>query len=166
MVVKIIKRYLVLAIVLISHRVMAAPFLVTVSQLDFGQTLPIAGSCEMDYLTGAITPLSGSQMCLPTTEGTIAHYRIISAPNTDINITVYRRYSENLDGVTFIPIGKLTSDVDDFDIVTGQLFTVNSGSSGVIDIKYGGQFTLANEFTPNNQHTVLIDPGLVWEEAP
>jgi hypothetical protein len=138
---------------------------IVISELDYTDLLPITGSCEMD-IDGDITPLFGSQMCISSGDGSINHYRIVAIRNTNFNIMVNQRLPENGDGFTFTPIGKITSDINDFTIVPGQNFVASTGELGIIDIKFGGQIIISNAFSPNSPHEVVIPEMIVWQELP
>jgi hypothetical protein len=47
---------------LFSNQAIAATYVISMSELDFSDFLPITGSCEMD-LDGLVTDMPGSQMC-------------------------------------------------------------------------------------------------------
>jgi hypothetical protein len=144
----------------------AATYLIPLSELDFSDFLPITGSCTMD-LAGIVTDESGSQMCISSDNGKIAHYRIIATPSINVNIQVNTRTPQGGDGLTFTPIGKLTSDVADIDIVPGQVHIVNSGTLGVIDIRFGGQIILSNNvFGSDMMYQIEMEAGIVWEDTP
>lgn len=153
--------------VMFSNLVMAATYSINISELDFSDFLPITGSCEMD-IAGLVTDLYGSQMCIGSKTGKIAHYRIIAPKNTNISIQVNTRLPENNDGITFTPAGKITSDVDDIDIVPGQEHFANSGLVGRIDIKFGGQIILSNAFAfnPDQSHEIEMEATIIWSEVP
>jgi len=150
---------------LFSNLVNAAPYIINMSELDFSDFLPITGSCEMD-IDGIVTDLPGSQMCLSSSDGSIAHYRLIAPKNTSFNIKINIRLPENNDGVTFTPVGKLTSDVDDIVIIPGQQHIVNSGLLGKIDIKFGGQLILSNAFNPDTSHEIEMEAAIIWSQVP
>ncbi|ABG39828.1 hypothetical protein Patl_1302 [Paraglaciecola sp. T6c] len=168
---KIATRYqlfiLLLLFGLVSKQVLAAPYVITMSELDFSDFLPITGNCEMD-LTGDVTDLPGSQMCISPESGTVAHYRIIAPKNTNFNIRINSRPAENSDGLTFTPVGKITSEVDDIDIVPGQTHVANSGLLGRIDIQFGGQVILSNAFAfrADQFHEIEMEALLTWSEVP
>ena len=150
-----------------STNLMAASFSVMMSELNFAEILPITGTCVMD-LNGVVTDDLGSQMCISSKNATIAHYRIIAPANTDISIKVNTRNPENGDGLTFTPLGKITSDVDDIDIVAGQTYIVSSGLLGRIDIKFGGQIIISNPyaFAANTAFRIDMEKTIEWSEVP
>lgn len=151
---------------LFSNLALAETYVIPLSELDFSDFLPITGSCIMD-LDGNITDRLGSQMCISSDDGKIAHYRIIATPSINVNIQVNTRTPQGGDGLTFTPIGKLTSDVDDIDIVPGQVHIVNSGTLGVIDVRFGGQIILSNNFFGSDMiHQIEMEAGFVWENTP
>lgn len=151
---------------LFSKLALSATYIIPLSELDFSEFLPIPGNCVMD-LNGQVTDMPGSQMCISSENGSIAHYRIIAIPGINVNIQVNSRTPTAGDGLTFTPIGKLTSDVDDIDIVPGQVHIVNSGTLGRIDIKFGGQIILSNTFFGANlSHQIDMETGIVWEDTP
>jgi hypothetical protein len=150
-----------------SKLLIAAPHMVIMSELDFSLFLPITGSCEIDVETGIVSSLPGSQMCISSGEGSIAHYRLMAFPNTNYSIQVNTRLPEGGDGLTFTPVGKLTSDVDDIVIVPGQVHIVNSGALSRIDIKFGGQIILSNtSFSPDLTHEIEMEAAIVWSAVP
>lgn len=151
---------------LLSFPAISAPFLIELNTVDFNEILPISGSCDLDYDTGVISPVGSSQMCLPSPTGTPAHYRIVAAPNLNFNVRVNTRFNSIGDGMSFVPAGKITSDINDITISPGATHVVNSGTSGVINIKFGGRLTLNTAFAANSQFEILNDPGLVWSEVP
>lgn len=152
---------------LFSNLAMAAPYVIMMSELDFSDFLPIAGSCQMDAATALVTDQPGSQMCISSSsETSIAHYRIIAVPNTNVSIQVNTRLPEKNDGLTFTPVGKLTSDVDDIVIVPGQAHIVNSGLAGKIDIKFGGQIIISNAFYPGTIHEIKMKDIITWSAVP
>ena len=155
-----------LVLLMVAKFAISAPYVVVMEELDFGDFLPISGSCTMDYATSNVTGLLGTQMCISSINTQAAHYRMFATPGTNVQIKVARRNPQNGDGLTFIPIGQLTSDVDDITIVPDQNHTVNAGTSGVIEIKFGGTINLAVEFTPNSSYEIEIDAGLSFEEVP
>lgn len=155
-----------LLLALFSKFSVSATYVITMSELDFSEFLPISGSCVMN-LDGQVTDTPGSQMCISSDNNTIAHYRIVAIPGINVNIQVNSKTPTGGDGLTFTPIGKLTSDVDDIDIVPGQVHIVNSGTLGRIDIKFGGQIILSNSyFSPNMSHQIDMEAGIVWEDTP
>jgi hypothetical protein len=151
---------------LFSNLAIAATYVIPMSELDFSDFLPITGSCIMD-LDGNVTDMPGSQMCIGSDEGKIAQYRIIARSNINVNIQVNTRTPLGGDGLTFTPIGKLTSDADDIDIVPGQVHIVNSGTLGIIDVRFGGQIILSNNFFGSDMiHQIEMEAVLVWEDTP
>jgi len=99
-------------------------------------------------------------------EGTIAHYRLIAPRNTSFNIKVNSRPPENGDGLTFTPVGKITSDLNDITIVPGQTHVASSGELGRIDIKFGGQIIISNEFSPDMSHVIEMEGAITWSQIP
>ena len=151
---------------LFSNLAIAATYVIPMSELDFSDFLPITGSCTMD-IDGLVTDMPGSQMCISSDDGNIAHYRIIATPGINVNIQVNTRLPAGGDGLTFTPIGKLTSDVDDITIVPGQVHIVNSGTLGRIDIKFGGQIILSNTFfSADMSYHIEMETGIIWEDTP
>jgi len=165
LVMKFNKYILILILGLFSNMAFSAPYVIMMSELDFSDFLPIAGSCEMD-LTGLVTDLPSSQMCISSNDGSIAHYRLIAPKNTSFNIQVNTRLPENSDGLTFTPVGKINSDVDDIVIIPGQSHVVNSGLLGRIDIKFGGQLILSNEYSPDSSHEIEMEGAIIWSQVP
>lgn len=150
---------------LLSNLSIAASYTIKMSELDFSEVLPITGSCEMD-IVGEVTDLPGSQMCISSSSASVAQYRIIAAINTNFTVQVNSRLPQNGDGITFTPIGKITSDVDDIDIIPGQAHLVSSGLAGRVDITFGGQIIISREYTPNTFHEIDMEDLITWLEVP
>ncbi|MDU0354644.1 hypothetical protein RS130_12605 [Paraglaciecola aquimarina] len=157
-----------LLLVLYSKVTMADPYMIEISQLHFSKFLPTSGSCEMNVETALVTDLLSSQMCIISGEGEVAHYRIIAPSNTIFNIQVNSRAPENGDSLTFTPVGKITSDVDDITIIPSQNHIASSGNLGRINIKFGGQIIISNAtfFTPDMTHQIEMEAAITWSEAP
>jgi hypothetical protein len=156
---------LVLFLGLLSKIALAAPYVIEMSRLGFSEILPITGNCGMN-IEGIVTDLPGSQMCISSEDGTIAHYRIIAVPDTNFNIQVKSRTPVNSDGITFTPVGKIISDVDDIDIIPGQAHVANSGSLGRVDIKFGGQIILSRQYGPSGNYEIEMEALIIWSEQP
>ncbi|AGH45412.1 hypothetical protein [Paraglaciecola psychrophila] len=151
---------------LLLNQAIAATYIIPMSELDFSDFLPIRGNCEMD-LDGLVTDKLGSQMCISSDDGKIAHYRIIATPGKNVNIQVNSRLPAGSDGLTFTPIGKLISDVDDIDIVPGQVHIVNSGTLGRIDVMFGGEIILSSTFYGSDMsYQIEMEAGIIWEDTP
>jgi hypothetical protein len=151
---------------LFSKLALGAPYILEVSKLDFSKFLPTTGRCEMDVATAFVTDQLGSQMCISSGEGTIAHYRLIAPRNTSFNIQVNARSPINGDGLTFTPVGKITSDIDDIVIVPGQIHVASTGALGQIHIKFGGQIIISNAFSPNMSHEIDMEATITWSAVP
>lgn len=119
----------------------------------------------MDFQNGNLSPMGGSQLCIGNQVGTRAYYRLFGTPNKNYIIRVNTRTPQG-DGLTFEPIGKIESHLTDIDIVSNFSHTVPSGPSGIINIYYGGNLILAQDFTPNTQHTIELTGGISWIELP
>ncbi|NVK23972.1 MAG: hypothetical protein HWE10_03505 [Gammaproteobacteria bacterium] len=149
----------------LSFSTFAEPFIVELSTLDFKELLPISGTCQMDYETGALSPMAGSQLCIGGQTGTVAYYRLFGAKNKDYIIRVNERVPEG-DSLRFEPIGKITSDAVDIDIVPGANHTVDSGASGIINIVFGGNLILSSPFAANGVYSIDMTGGITWQEVP
>ena len=157
---------LTLLLGLFSNLVIAATYMFPLSALDFSDFLPVTGSCEMD-LTGVVTDLPGSNMCISSNNGKIANYQINAAPNINVNIQINTRQPAGGDGLTFTPIGKLISDAVNIDIIPGQVHIVNTGTLGRINIKFGGQIIISNTFfNPDMSYQIDMEALIVWEDTP
>jgi hypothetical protein len=152
---------------LFSSLAICAPYSIVMSELDFSDFLPITGSCEMD-IAGLVTDLPGSQMCISSEDGKIVHYRIIATPGINVNIQVNTRLPSGGDGLTFTPVGKITSDISNITIVPGQNHVASSGALGKIDIKFGGQIIISNAltFSPDQSHKIEMEAAITWSVAP
>jgi len=149
-----------------SATLQAAPLLIEIEQLDFSEIVPITGECNMDYTTGAITDNGGSTMCLNSPTGTPGHYRLFVTSNKDYNIMLETRVPVGSDGITFVPSGELSSDVESVAIVADSYVTVNSGTNGQINIIFGGRLTLAQPVTGGTVYEVDEGVKISYEETP
>lgn len=149
-----------------SLNINAAPLLIEIEQLDFAEIVPITGECNMDYSTGVITDNGASTMCLNTPTGTPGHYRLFVTTNTEYDVMVETRVPVGSDGITFVPSGELSSDVESVAIVADSYVTVNSGSNGQINIIFGGRLTLAQPVTGGTVYEVDEGVKISYEETP
>ena len=150
----------------VALSVHATPILVEIERLDFDHVVPLTGDCEMHYDTGVITDRVGSRMCQNDPVGTPGHYRLLVGQNQNFDIRVSTRLPENNDGITYTPVGKLTSDVEEVDIVADSFVTVNSGALGQIDIKFGGRLTVTNMLSGSLTYTLDDAVKISYEATP
>ncbi|MBU2917117.1 hypothetical protein KO505_03955 [Psychrosphaera sp. F3M07] len=130
--------------ILIISPLSYAATMVQIDEINFGQLLPVAGGCEMDWDTGNIVSIGVGSLCNSNPVGTPGHYRLTVNPNENYQIRVDRREEVANDGITYQPKGRFISDLEQVDLIYNQFVTINSGASGIIDIYLGGVLFVAD----------------------
>lgn len=141
------------------------PSIIERQKLNFGSLLHFTGSCEMDYLTTNVTDLAGSNICMFSTTGNLAKYRIFTNPNSTVNIQVNQKLNTG-DGIRFVPTGLIITTDISFQFSSNFNYVVNSGDTGVIDVEYGGRLYVESELTPNTVYQFDMMNGLDWSVVP
>lgn len=126
----------------ICKEVNASPIFLKVNDVEFGELLPTSGRCQMDATTGAISDVASSNICSHTVSGTPATYRLFGVPNTLYEFRVNQLISAGENGFSFTPQGVVVSDAESKPTVTGSYVSVDSGTTGIVDVKVGGVFSI------------------------
>jgi len=126
-----------------------APQLYTIDALDFGKLTPRLGTCEISYLTGAVSNVV-NDIC-QSTKTSRGFYRIVAPKNTNIQVTVFTHTNDG-NGIVFIPNGKIKSSELEVNITPSVMATVNSGPSGWVDILVGGRLDLLINLAPGTPY--------------
>lgn len=142
------------------------PYFVTVEELDFKTMLPIVGSCEMDDTTAVVSDLPGSKICSENKVGTRGHFRIFSDPFTEFYVRVFQKNPEGGDGLTFVPEGTISSPTQTISFSANTTYLISSGNTGIINIIFGGQLYLSNEYPAGMTHSVEVTSGIEWYLKP
>jgi hypothetical protein len=138
-------------------------------EVNFGVILFRNGNCTMDK-TGQITDANPSIMCGNANSGASGTYRageftIIANPNKQVEIKI-NQLDDQGDGIIYIPGGELISDFETVIIKPNVKQSINSGSSGTIEIKVAGQLFIANELFTSTEYELTIEEGIEWNELP
>jgi len=129
----------------------------TIQALRFGTVIPITGTCIMDYNTGIFT--SDFNNTCPTIIGSTGQYKISADANTLVRITPYTfTYAGNL--FTFTPSGEVTNGVDTKVLTPNNATVIDSGSTGLIDMKIGGTLKVTAPLTTSNSYIVDLEVAI------
>lgn len=129
-----------------------------IQPLRFGEVVPIIGSCEMDFNNGSFTP-DFNNTC-PAKLGSPGQYKIIVEKNTLVRITPFTfTYAGNL--FTFTPSGEVTNGVETKALVPNNATIIDSGSTGIIDMKVGGLLNVTVPLTTSNSYIVDLEVDIV-----
>ena len=129
----------------------ADAYIIERSRIDFGSLIYISGGCVMAYDTKLITNVIGSNICI-SEEGQLGKYRIYADPHTDITITV-KSHNDNGNGIIYVPDGEVTNDIESKLIIADIGITINSETSGIIDINLGGRIRINGILSSNNNYS-------------
>jgi len=129
-----------------------------VQSLRFGTVTPITGTCIMNYNTGMFT--SDFNNTCPTIIGSTGQYKISADANTLVRITPYTfTYASNL--FTFTPSGEVTNGIDTKILTPNNATVIDSGSTGIIDMKVGGTLKVMSPLTTSNSYIVDLEIAIV-----
>lgn len=131
----------------------AEPPLITMKQLDFVKFMPVSGRCDMPHDTGIFVN-DAANICT-STAGYPGHYRIMATPNTVVDVTVYT-YVDPDNPLTFKPAGIVRSSVETKALLNDLTSSLNSGSSGRIDVYIGGVVTLTDSVPSSTSFDTLL----------
>lgn len=143
----------------LNNEVLAATHGTAILQaLRFGEVVPITGRCEMNYNTGGFT--SDFNNTCPAKIGSPGQYKIITEKNTLVRITPFTfTYSGNL--FTFTPSGEVTNGVDTKVLTPNNVTIIDSGTTGVVDMKVGGILNVTVPLTTSNSYLVDLEVEIV-----
>jgi len=131
------------------------PYIVETQTLYFGNIIFIPGSCLMAYDTQVVTNLTPQNICV-SNSGTTGGYRVFANPNKQVQITV-KSHGDSGNGIIYVPDGQIVSDFESALIIADTTKTINSGTSGIIDITIGGRLTINSTLSASNSYTELFD---------
>lgn len=158
---------LIIIVVLLFSPIVAfsAPYLSALDDISFGELLGKNGSCELDATTNIIGNHTGS-LCLYNKTGTPGRYLIVSSPDKIIRIRINTKTNSG-DGITFIPSGvyRVTGEVD-VAIVANQYQNIDTGTTGILEIKLGGVLAAQIELSLASTFTFTNMTGIDWNELP
>ncbi|MDO6486608.1 hypothetical protein Q4503_02780 [Colwellia sp. 6_MG-2023] len=129
----------------------ADAYIIERSRINFGSLIYISGGCVMAYDTKLITNVIGSNICI-SEEGQLGKYRIYADPHTEIAITV-KSHNDNGSGIIYVPDGEVTNDIESKLIIADTGITINSETSGIIDINLGGRIRINGILNSNNTYS-------------
>lgn len=145
----------------------AVAYITEVNKVDFGELLGLAGSCHLDHSTKVVTDVGGS-LCPFTTPplGEPGKYFIVADPFKQISIRIKNRPNTG-DGLTYVPDGVYeVFGLADTAIISNQFQVIDSGATGVINIKLGGTLTSATSQSFNSVFSVVVTEGITFNELP
>jgi hypothetical protein len=141
------------------------PVLNNIREPNFGDIVFIPGSCRLNYATGEVTDLGGSNTCVDGTKGVVGKYNIIANAERQVSIKILQRDNEG-DNLLFIPEGELVSSFETIVITPNVAQQINSGATGVITINLGGRLYVNQFLTPSTNYTLTKIDGIEWSELP
>jgi hypothetical protein len=161
---------LVLGFLHLSSYAAITPTFFINQDVNFGVILFRDGNCTMDHVTGQITDANPSIMCGDVNSGAsgtsvAGEFIIVANPNKQVEIKINQLDNQG-DGIIYIPRGELISDFETITITPNVKQSINSGSSGTIEIKVAGQLFITNEISPSKQFELTIEEGIEWNELP
>ncbi len=133
-----IKRTLLISLLLFHKFSFAAGEVLTVVQdMNFGETVPRAGSCVMDVITSNITPAS---LCV--SNGILGIYTITATANTNIEIKAISTVGD-VNGFILEPTIRLTNNLGDeaTNLNPDTYIDFSTGSDGLITVYMAGTLT-------------------------
>lgn len=144
---------LLLCMSLPSHAI--EPYITETNRLHFGELIYIPGGCVMDYDTRLLTNNTPANICI-TSHGQLGKYRIFSNPNTTVSINV-KAHNDDGSGIIFVPEGRAISDAENKTFLANTGFTIDSGTSGIIDIHVGGRIQINAILSSNTNYLEDFD---------
>lgn len=149
-----IKRSLLVSLLLLPKFSFAAGEVLTVVQnINFGEIVPKSGSCEMDVITGDITPAS---LCV--SDGVLGIYTITATANTNVKIKGISTVG-NPDGFTLEPTLRLTNNLSDeaTNLTPDTYITFSTGSDGIITVYMAGTLTFPAGLAHGTTQSLIND---------
>ena len=134
-------------------------------EIYFGAMLFIQGNCTMSHVDGSFSNINPAMMCGASGKGTPGHYSIVAEPNRMVSIKIIQRDNQG-DGLLFVPTGELISDVETLAITPGTDQEINSGVSGVVDIRVGGSLYVLSPLSPGVDYQLEVSKGIEWSVLP
>ena len=131
------------------------PYIIETKTLHFGDIIFIAGSCQMAYDTQVITNLTPQKICSNST-GTVGKYQVFANPNKLVQIKI-KSHHDTGNGIVYVPSGELDSDFQTTLFIADINHTINSGTSGIIDITIGGRLTINNMLSSSSVYSELFE---------
>lgn len=143
----------------------AADVMHRIRDIDFNNILFVAGTCDLDPNTMALTDMPGSQLCINSTSGTTGKYTLVTEPNKIVNIKVIQTTPAN--GVNFLPRGVINSSVASVNFDAGIRYQINSGI-GAVDIIIGGRLFISasNNLVPGTDYEIELTDNIEWSVEP
>ena len=144
---------LLLTVSLVISSQLNAATISEITQVNFGDVVPKAGSCVMNPTTAGITP---STLC--TTTGTLGVITISSTANTTIRVraisTLVAPYN-----LTFEPTIRLTNDQGDSAIhsIPGTYINFDTGNDGLITVYASGTLGFPGNLNFGTSYSVTFD---------
>jgi len=154
-------------LLLFSASIKADAVVYSVNELRWSQIYPSNGACTIDLVTEVVSSVSGPT-CKNNFKGKLGVYRIVATPNKTVNVTISDRLSINNgnDGIDFVPAGTLVSDTESHAIIPNTIIAIDSGVSGEITVKLGGDLYISQEPAGSRTTTIDVLDGITATELP
>jgi len=150
----ILKFTLMMCIFFPSFSLLSAQ-LIQQSAINFGDIVPTTGRCEMDVESEVLINRM-NEICL-SSKGQAGFFKLYTDANTLTTFTVKTRLFE-ADGVQFRPFGIAKSNaVSRMMFIPDTPLSIDSGSSGTIEIYIGGVIDITDSVSPNNRIQISYD---------
>jgi hypothetical protein len=137
-----------------SAQALITPYIVETKTISFGNIIFIPGSCLMAYDTQVITNITSQNICI-NSSGTTGGYRVFANPNKQVQIKL-NSHGDSGNGIIYVPDGQLVSDIANALIIADTTKTINSGTSGIIDITIGGRLTINSMLSSSSAYNELF----------
>jgi hypothetical protein len=160
------KKFIIIIVLSLSPVIaFSAPYLNVIDDISFGNLLGKTGSCELNAITNVIGNQSGN-LCLYNETGTPGRYLIISSSNKVIRIKISTKTNSG-DGIVFVPSGvyRVTGELDVV-IVADQYQDIDTGDTGILEIKLGGALTAHLTLSLASTFSFTNLTGIDWNELP
>jgi hypothetical protein len=152
----------------ISSPVLAiTPTFNVVREINFGDVMPVTGSCRMSASTGVIISYIGQFICLLHDNAQNGRYTIIANPNKIIRVKVLPNQNDG-NGIVFNPYIELVSDGFTKEVIYNNVGfkQMNSGADGIVEFYVGGDLKVSTEFPYGQTINFSFVDAIEWYEDP
>lgn len=138
----------------------AGEVLSVITPINFGETVPKAGSCVLNPVNGNLTP---KNLCVSA--GVLGEYTITATANTTVRIKAIST-SGHPQGFILEPTLRLTNNLgaDSTNLSADTYIDFDTGSDGVITVYMGGTLTFPGGLAHGSSHS--FNASLEYTEVP